>query len=84
VKSKVKSAKQLKGATVCVQSGTTTEKNLTDFSKANNLNIKPVVFEKAGGRQRRLLLGPLPGLHHRRLGPGLHAQQGSEGSRPTT
>jgi general L-amino acid transport system substrate-binding protein len=33
VKSKVKSAKQLKGATVCVQSGTTTEKNLTDFSK---------------------------------------------------
>ena len=45
-KSKVKSAKQLKGATVCVQSGTTTEKNLTDFSRANNLNIKPVVFDK--------------------------------------
>ena len=46
VKSKLKSAKQLKGATVCVQSGTTTEKNLTDYSKANGLNIKPVVFEK--------------------------------------
>jgi len=46
VKSKIKNAKQLKGQTVCVQSGTTTEKNLTDFSKANNLNIKPVVFEK--------------------------------------
>jgi general L-amino acid transport system substrate-binding protein len=45
-KLKLKSAKQLKGATVCVQSGTTTEKNLTDFSRANNLNIKPVVFEK--------------------------------------
>ncbi len=45
-KSKVKSAKQLKNATVCVQSGTTTEKNLTEFSKANNLNLKPVVFEK--------------------------------------
>ena len=45
-KSKIKSAKQLKGATVCVQSGTTTEKNLTDFSKSNNLGIKPVVFEK--------------------------------------
>ena len=42
----VTSAKQLKGATVCVQSGTTTEKNLTDFSRANKLNIKPVVFEK--------------------------------------
>lgn len=46
VKSKIKSAKQLKGQTVCVQSGTTTEKNLTDFSKANALGIKPVVFEK--------------------------------------
>ena len=45
-KSKIKSAKQLKGQTVCVQSGTTTEKNLTDYSKANNLAIKPVVFEK--------------------------------------
>ena len=45
-KSKIKSAKQLKGQTVCVQSGTTTEKNLTDFSRANGLNIKPVVFEK--------------------------------------
>jgi len=46
VKSKIKSAKQLKGQTVCVQAGTTTEKNLTDFSRANKLNIKPVVFEK--------------------------------------
>jgi len=46
VKSKIKSAKQLKGQTVCVQSGTTTEKNLTDYSKANALNVKPVVFEK--------------------------------------
>ncbi len=46
VKSKIKSAKQLKGQTVCVQSGTTTEKNLSDFSRANKLSIKPVVFEK--------------------------------------
>jgi len=45
-KSKIKSAKQLKGQTVCVQSGTTTEKNLTDYSRANNLAVKPVVFEK--------------------------------------
>jgi general L-amino acid transport system substrate-binding protein len=46
VKSKIKSAKQLKGQTVCVQAGTTTEKNMTDYSKANDLKIKPVVFEK--------------------------------------
>ena len=45
VKSKITSPKQLKGATVCVQSGTTTEKNLTDYSKANDLNMKSVVFE---------------------------------------
>lgn len=42
----IKNLKQLKVATVCVQSGTTTEKNLTDFSKANKLDIKPIVFEK--------------------------------------
>jgi general L-amino acid transport system substrate-binding protein len=44
-KSKITSAKQLKGATVCVQSGTTTEKNLSDYSKAAGLNMKPVVFD---------------------------------------
>ena len=46
VKAKLKSAKSLKNATVCVQSGTTTEKNLTDFSRTHKLNIKPIVFEK--------------------------------------
>ena len=45
-KSGIKSAKQLKGQTICVQSGTTTEKNLTDFSRANKLDLKPVVFDK--------------------------------------
>jgi general L-amino acid transport system substrate-binding protein len=42
----VTSAKQLKGASVCVQSGTTTELNLSDYSRANNLNLTPIVFEK--------------------------------------
>ena len=40
----VKSVRDLRGATVCVEAGTTTELNLTDFSRANNLNIRPVVF----------------------------------------
>ena len=43
--SRITSAQQLKNQTVCVQAGTTTEKNLTDYSRANALNIKPVVFE---------------------------------------
>ena len=57
VKSKMKSAKQLKGQTVCVQSGTTTEKNLTDYSKANNLAIKPVVFEKLEAAENAYFTG---------------------------
>ena len=46
-KSKVKTISQLKGATVCTSAGTTTEKNLTDYSRAHGLNLKPVVFEKS-------------------------------------
>ncbi len=42
----VTSAKELKGATVCVQPGTTTELNLADYSRANGLALKPVVIEK--------------------------------------
>ena len=57
VKTKMKSAKQLKNQTVCVQSGTTTEKNLTDYSKANNLNIKPVVFEKLEAAENAYFTG---------------------------
>lgn len=45
-KSKIRSARQLKGQNVCVQSGTTTEKNLADYSRANNLDIRPVTFAK--------------------------------------
>ncbi len=43
----LKSAKELDGATVCVQTGTTTELNLADFFRDNGLKYKPLVFEKA-------------------------------------
>jgi general L-amino acid transport system substrate-binding protein len=42
----ITSAKQLNGATVCVQPGTTTELNLADYFRANKMNFKPVVIEK--------------------------------------
>jgi general L-amino acid transport system substrate-binding protein len=42
----IKSAKQLSGATVCVQPGTTTELNLADYFRANGMTFKPVVIEK--------------------------------------
>ena len=45
-KSKVTSAKQLKNAEICVQSGTTTERNLADWFRAQGIKVKPVVFEK--------------------------------------
>jgi general L-amino acid transport system substrate-binding protein len=42
----VTSALQLSGASVCVQTGTTTELNLADYFKANHMEYHPVVFEK--------------------------------------
>ncbi len=42
----VASAKQLSGATVCVQPGTTTELNLADYFRTNKMTFKPVVIEK--------------------------------------
>ncbi|MBB6487553.1 MULTISPECIES: amino acid ABC transporter substrate-binding protein [Rhizobium] len=42
----VKSALELSGAAICVQSGTTTELNLADYFKTNNLQYNPVVFDK--------------------------------------
>jgi general L-amino acid transport system substrate-binding protein len=42
----VKSAKELNGATICVQPGTTTELNLADYFRANKMEYKPVVIEK--------------------------------------
>ncbi|MBI4082457.1 MAG: amino acid ABC transporter substrate-binding protein [Candidatus Lambdaproteobacteria bacterium] len=43
----VKSAKELGGASVCLTTGTTTELNLADWFRANGLQYKPVLFEKA-------------------------------------
>ena len=40
----VKSAKELSGASICVQPGTTTELNLSDYFRANKMEYKPVVI----------------------------------------
>jgi general L-amino acid transport system substrate-binding protein len=42
----VTSAKQLNGATICVQPGTTTELTLADYFRANHMTFKPLVIEK--------------------------------------
>ncbi|MYM58471.1 transporter substrate-binding domain-containing protein [Vibrio sp. OCN044] len=43
----IKSAKELNGASVCVQSGTTTELNLADYFRNSGMSYKPVVFDTA-------------------------------------
>ncbi|WP_145104765.1 amino acid ABC transporter substrate-binding protein [Cereibacter sediminicola] len=49
----VTSAKELDGATVCIQTGTTTELNLADWFKVNNLSYTPVAVEtNAEGEQQ--------------------------------
>lgn len=51
----VSSAKELDGATVCIQTGTTTELNLADFFRVNNITYTPVpIANDAEGRQQYL------------------------------
>jgi general L-amino acid transport system substrate-binding protein len=41
----IKSAKELNGASVCVPTGTTTELNIADYFRANNMEYEGVAFE---------------------------------------
>jgi len=43
----VSSAKELDGATICTQQGTTTELNLADFFRSNNIKYEAVAFATA-------------------------------------
>lgn len=43
----INSALKLDGASICVQQGTTTELNLTDFFRKNNIKYSPVTFQDA-------------------------------------
>ena len=53
----VSSAKELDGATICIQTGTTTELNLADFFKANNIGYTPVTVADDSEAQRQYLAG---------------------------
>jgi general L-amino acid transport system substrate-binding protein len=56
-KLKVDSAKKLGGATICVQAGTTSEKNVADFFLANGIKYKTVVFDTAEAIQSAFFSG---------------------------
>ena len=53
----IKSAKELNGATVCVQPGTTTEQNLSDYFRAEKMTFKPVVINDLAGVQQAFFGG---------------------------
>lgn len=56
-KLKVESARKLAGATVCVQAGTTSEKNVADYFLANGIKYKSVVFDTAEAIQSAFFSG---------------------------
>ncbi|APX12488.1 amino acid ABC transporter substrate-binding protein [Tateyamaria omphalii] len=53
----VSSAKDLDGATVCIQTGTTTELNLADFFRVNGISYDPVPIETNAEAQQQYLAG---------------------------
>ncbi|MBT8475662.1 MAG: amino acid ABC transporter substrate-binding protein [Alphaproteobacteria bacterium] len=53
----VTSAKDLDGATVCIQTGTTTELNLADFFRSNSISYEPVPIETNAEALQQLLAG---------------------------
>ncbi|WP_434339622.1 amino acid ABC transporter substrate-binding protein [Motilimonas cestriensis] len=44
----ISSAKELDGATFCIQAGTTTELNLTDYFKSQKMEYKAVTYDTSG------------------------------------
>jgi general L-amino acid transport system substrate-binding protein len=53
----VTSATELDGATVCIQTGTTTELNLADFFRVNDISYEPVPIETNAEGQQQYLAG---------------------------
>jgi general L-amino acid transport system substrate-binding protein len=53
----VTSARQLAGASICVQPGTTTELNMADYFRAQNIAFTPVVIETVEEVQKAFISG---------------------------
>ena len=53
----VNSATELEGASVCIQTGTTTELNLADFFRGNSMNYEPVPIETNAEARQNYLAG---------------------------
>jgi general L-amino acid transport system substrate-binding protein len=66
----VSSAADLDGATVCIQVGTTTELNLADFFRVNNISYEPVPVETGNEGQQKYFAGACDVIQ--RMRPRLH------------
>ncbi|TCO83333.1 amino acid ABC transporter substrate-binding protein (PAAT family) [Plasticicumulans lactativorans] len=53
----VKSAKELDGASVCIQAGTTTELNLADYFRSNKMKFTPITYDKSDESAKALEAG---------------------------
>ena len=53
----VKSALELNGVTICLQSGTTTALNLADYFKENNMEYRPIAFDSSDQTVRAFKAG---------------------------
>jgi general L-amino acid transport system substrate-binding protein len=56
-KSKVRRIGDLKGATICIEKGTTHEQNLADYFRARGLNYKPLILESVADIRAALVSG---------------------------
>jgi general L-amino acid transport system substrate-binding protein len=53
----VKSAKELDGATICIQAGTTTELNVADYFRFNGMTYTPITFDTSDESSKSLESG---------------------------
>lgn len=54
---KLNTPRDLSGASICVQQGTSTELNLADYFRANNLRFKAVVFQELAETEKAFFEG---------------------------
>ena len=80
---KVKKLADLNKASVCVETGTTTERNLADYARANKLSFKPVVFEGQEATEKAFQSGRCDAYTTDASGHRRHAGQPAR-PRPTT
>lgn len=53
----ITSAKELDGASVCIQTGTTTELNLADYFKSNNMTYQPIAIDSNAEGEQQYIAG---------------------------